>query len=263
MTSEECLATKGLVMLWDVDFFFMTLQFLDYSFQDPVENLACDEALLDQAESRQGPEILRFWESTVPFVVLGFSNPFRTETFHEACATAGIPILRRCSGGGTVLQGPGCVNYALILSMENRPELKSVTCANRFVMGRNAAILQALCGGSITVNGITDLSLNGRKFSGNAQRRRRRYLLFHGTFLLEADLTQIDRFLPLPARQPTYRQGRSHAEFLTMLPIPRSILKQGFQQGWQATLPSAPLPREQIQHLVQTRYSQSDWNFRI
>jgi lipoate---protein ligase len=239
------------------------MQFIDYSFQNPAENLACEEALLDQAECRQGSEILRFWESTVPFVVLGFSNSFRTEAFPEACAAAGIPILRRCSGGGTVLQVPGCLNYALILSMENRPELASVTGTNRFVMDRNAAILQSLCGGSITVNGITDLSLDGRKFSGNAQRRRRRYLLFHGTFLMEADLALIDRFLPLPVRQPSYRRGRSHADFLTTLPIPRSLLKQGFQQGWQATLPAIPLPREHIQQLVQSRYSRSDWNLRI
>jgi lipoate---protein ligase len=237
--------------------------FLDYSFPTPAENLACDEALLDQAESRHGPEMLRFWESTLPFVVLGFSNPFRTETFAEACAAAGIPILRRCSGGGTVWQGPGCLNYALILSMENRPELKSVPCTNRFVMGQNAAILQPLFDRPITVNGITDLSLNGRKFSGNAQRRRRRYLLFHGTFLLETDLAQMDRFLRDPARQPTYRHGRSHAEFLTTLPISRSVLKGVFQQGWQATLSSGPLPWETIEQLVQSRYSQAGWNFRI
>jgi lipoate---protein ligase len=240
----------------------IAMQFIDYSFPTPAENLACDEALLDQAESDHGTECLRFWESSVPFVVLGRSNPFRTETFPVACAAAGIPIHRRCSGGGTVLQGPGCLNYTLILSIADRPELESVTSTNRFVMIRNSTLLQPLIDRPITVDGVTDLSLDGRKFSGNAQRRRRRFTLFHGTFLIDFDLTQIDRFLPLPTRQPDYRNNRSHAEFLISIPIPRSTLKQAFQEGWQATNPAVSPPCELIRHLVVSQYSRPDWNFK-
>jgi lipoate---protein ligase len=241
----------------------IAMRFLDHTCPTPAENLACDEALLDEAESNDGGECLRFWESRIRFIVLGFSNPFRTETFPDACAASGIPILRRCSGGGTVLQGPGCLNYNLILSIENHPELESVTSTNRFVMSRNAAILQPLVDRLITVDGITDLSLEGRKFSGNAQRRRRRFALFHGTFLIDFDLAQIDQFLPLPARQPNYRQNRSHAKFLTSIPIARRILKQALQEGWNATLPSGPVPDERIQELVESRYGQPAWNLKV
>jgi lipoate---protein ligase len=237
------------------------MQFLDYTFTNPAQDLACDEALLDQAEAHGG-EFLRFWEPTVPFVVLGFSNPLRTETFPDACTAAGVPILRRCSGGGTVLQGPGCLNYALILSMEARPELQSVTGTNRFVMTRNAAILQPLLEGQVTVNGFTDLALEGRKFSGNAQRRRRRFVLFHGTFLLEMNPNLMDRLLPIPSRQPAYRQQRSHGEFLSSLPLPRQTLREAFRRGWHATEPSASIPHQQVQQLVNTKYALASWNFK-
>src|SRR5437867_839825 len=109
----------------------------------------------------------------------------------QACARRGIPILRRCSGGGTVLQGPGRLNYSLLLRIESAAALQTVTATNRFVMERNRAALETLLIGSsrgeeaqssefalrtprseLSVCGHTDLALEGRKFSGNAQRRR-------------------------------------------------------------------------------------------
>src|SRR5204863_6569004 len=110
---------------------------------------------------------------------------------------------RRCSGGGAVLQGPGCLNYSLVLRLDSHPALHTVTGTNRFVMERNRAALESfLIRGTppqealfsksdignwkseIAVRGHTDLALGDHKFSGNAQRRRRRAVLFHGTFLL-------------------------------------------------------------------------------
>jgi len=93
------------------------MQLLDLTFPTPQENLACDEALLEMCERGYDREILRFWEPSSLFVVLGYSNPVSTEVDHEACRTAGVPILRRYSGGGTVLQGSGCFDYALVLEV--------------------------------------------------------------------------------------------------------------------------------------------------
>src|ERR1039458_3609667 len=91
------------------------MRHLDLTIPSPAENLACDEALLDWCESGTGAECLRFWESPEPFVVVGYANKVETEVNVAACEARKIPILRRCSGGGTVAQGPGCLNYALIL----------------------------------------------------------------------------------------------------------------------------------------------------
>src|ERR1019366_4870445 len=98
------------------------LHSLDLTLPTPAENLACDEALLDACEAGRHPPVLRFWESPEHFVVVGYSNPVATEVNVEACQAAGVPILRRCTGGGTVVQGPGCLNYALILPIEMEGE---------------------------------------------------------------------------------------------------------------------------------------------
>src|SRR5690606_18418653 len=87
---------------------------VDYHFTKPEENLSCDEVLLDFCESNNGPELLRFWESPSYFVVLGYTKSLQKEVNISECKQQRIPILRRCSGGGTVLQGSGCLNYSLI-----------------------------------------------------------------------------------------------------------------------------------------------------
>jgi lipoate-protein ligase A len=233
---------------------------LDLTLPSPAENLACDEALLDQAEARGGSGVLRFWESATHFVVLGYANKVHEEVDIEACRACGVPVLRRCSGGGTVLQGLGCLNYSVILRIDDTPELHSITGANRFVMERNRQALASLLGKAVTVEGHTDLAAGGLKFSGNAQRRKRDWLLFHGTFLLSFDLGLIEKLLLPPPRQPEYRQGRSHATFVTQLNIASDVVKSTLREAWAANTPKTDIPNERITKLVAEKYSRDAWN---
>src|SRR5450432_4760006 len=110
------------------------MKLLDLSLPTPAENLACDEALLDWGEEESGGEILRFWEPREYFVVVGYANKVSSEANVPACGAEGIPILRRCSGGGTVLQGPGCLNYSLALKTDGRPEVETIPITNHYIM---------------------------------------------------------------------------------------------------------------------------------
>ena len=213
----------------------MPLPFLDLTLPSPAENLACDEALLDLFEERGGTGLLRFWEPENYFVVVGYANHVRTEVNVPACDAAGIPIFRRCSGGGTVLQGPGCLNYSLVLKINQAGPLQSITSANRFIMEQNRTAIQACSSrreeahSSVEVLGHTDLALVPRpsslapslKFSGNAQRRKKHFLLFHGTFLLNFDLQLVEKYLRTPSKEPDYRKGRPHKDFLMNLICPQ------------------------------------------
>jgi lipoate-protein ligase A len=236
------------------------LRWLDLTLPTPAANLACDEALLDQAEAHGGAGVLRFWESALPFVVLGYANKWREEVNSEACRARGVPVLRRCSGGGTVSQGPGCLNYSVILRIDAEPGLSSITGANRFVMERNRRALASLLGRAVTVEGHTDLAVDGRKFSGNAQRRKREWLLFHGTFLLNFDFALMEKLLRPPPRQPEYRRGRPHAEFLTRLSLSAQTVKSALRGAWGARAPHTDVPHERITRLVEEKYSREEWN---
>lgn len=235
------------------------LQLLDLTLLTPAENLACDEALLNHCETCGGAA-LRFWESAVPFVVVGYANAVAREANLSACEADGVPILRRCSGGGTVLQGPGCLNYALVLKIASDTALATVSGANKFILHRTATALSGLLDEPVQLCGDTDLVWRGLKFSGNAQRRRRTHLLFHGTVLLGFDLALVEKYLPQPSRQPDYRQARSHREFITNLPLSTNAVKRALTAAWQADTLLAPWPEEETRRLVRERYSLAEWN---
>lgn len=239
------------------------MKLLDLTLASPAENLACDEALLDSCESGAGEEILRFWEPHEYFVVVGYANKVATEVNQATCEARGIPILRRSSGGGTVLQGPGCLNYTLVLRIEANGPLHSISAANRFIMERNRAALESLLQRQVKVEGHTDLAVNGLKFSGNSQRRRRHFLLFHGTFLLIFNTALVEILLLPPSKQPDYRQHRSHTDFLANLAVPATTIKAALAQTWKATVPLSDVPRAQIETLVREKYTTRAWSFKF
>ena len=238
------------------------MKYLDLTLPTPAENLACDEALLDWREEGGGAEILRVWEPQQYFLVLGYANKASQEINLEVSRERGIPILRRCSGGGTVLQGPGCLSYSLILKIDEGNAFHSISETNCSIMERNAAVLTSLLGKAVTVQGFTDLAVNNLKCSGNAQRRKRAWILFHGTFLLDLKPGLMEELLLLPAKQPDYRQNRSHTEFLTQLRVPIYLVKEALQKFWGSTEPLLKIPRARIEDLVRDKYSQAAWNLK-
>ena len=149
------------------------MKYCDLSLSSPEENLACDEALLDFCETNGG-EVLRVWETSRYFVVVGYANKASREVDLTFCQANTIPILRRCTGGGTVLQGPGVLNYTLILRTDAAGPFKSITSTNEFVMARQQAAMSTLLHARVERQGCTDLTIGGMKFCGNAQRRQTR-----------------------------------------------------------------------------------------
>ena len=235
------------------------MKYLDLTFADPAENLACDEALLTWFEARQTEEcLLRIWQPEKHFVVLGHSNKLTLEVDSSACGAADVPVLRRISGGGAVLQGPGCLNYSLIFNAEIA-KLGSVSELFWYVLQRHQRLVEKLKKVDVRIDGISDLTVAGRKFSGNAQYRKRVYALVHGTFLLNFDLALIERCLFMPARQPEYRRNRPHARFVANLQIDSGLLRAGLIQTWEANREFTEIPQAAIDSLAQARYRKTEW----
>jgi lipoate-protein ligase A len=240
------------------------MKHLDLTLASPAENLACDETLLDACEENGGEEILRFWEARETFVVVGYANKIATEVNVENCREKKIPILRRCSGGGTVLQGVGCLNYSLVLEIVENSPLASISSANKFIMERNCAAIETLLPESkISVSGHTDLALGDLKFSGNSQRRKKHFLLFHGTFLLNFDLALVGEFLRMPSLQPDYRASRSHDDFLMNLNLAASEVKSALKKVWNTKDELKDSQLLEIQKLATQKYSTDEWNFKL
>jgi lipoate-protein ligase A len=229
----------------------------------PVEELACEEALLLALDAGHRDEFLRIWEFKAPVVVLGRASRREGEANVPQCLAQGVPILRRCSGGTAILGGPGCLMYTVGFSLRDRPSLRSVEEAHRFVLDPLAAALARRLDG-VARQGICDVAWNDRKISGNCLRMLKEAVLYHGTLLYDLPPERIEAFLnPDPPRQPEYRRGRRHEEFVATLPLSREQLIAAIEEAFPTQGDFGPLPRDWFEKAMSERYSRPEWHERI
>jgi lipoate-protein ligase A len=177
-----------------------------------AENLAVDEAAV-RTVSEKGLHSLRFWWGGSPAVVVGFSEKVDQAVNVGACRMLGVDVLRRSTGGGSVLQTGGVFNYSFVRPLDRMLDPRR---AFRFGTDLIIAVLKSL-GLTGRPEGISDVAIGNRKISGNAQAQRRRALIVHGTLLVDFDCDLAGKVLPYPMREPDYRRGRGHREFLISL----------------------------------------------
>lgn len=236
------------------------MKLLDLTLPTPAENLALDEALLDAAEAGElSEEVLRLWESPRPVVVVGRSSRVADEVNVPACEAAGMPILRRASGGAAIVAGPGCLMYAVVLRYDSREHLRMIDEAHRHVLGIVSRAVGALVPG-VEHCGTSDLAIGSRKFSGNSLRCKRDHFLYHGTLLYDFDLLSIERYLKTPPRQPEYRARREHSAFVTNLQASAQKLRRALSAAFGASEPLERWPKPRMQRLVDERYGHVHWN---
>jgi lipoate-protein ligase A len=238
------------------------MKLLDLTLATPAENLSLDEALLDAAEAEPArDEVLRLWEPPRPLVVVGRSSNVEREVNVGVCRQRGVPIFRRASGGAAIVAGPGCLMYAVVLSYARHPELRMLDRAHEFVLTRVASGLWSL-GLPAQLQGTSDLVIESRKVSGNSLRCKRDHLLYHGTLLYDFDLTLVGELLRMPPRQPEYRAGRPHGQFVANLPVGADSLRVALASAFAADKLLDNWPLEQTASLVASRYGRDDWNAR-
>ncbi len=229
------------------------------------EQLALDEALLEEAhEVRLHVAVARTWMATAPTVVVGSSSRIDDEVDREACAREGVRIARRPSGGLTVVVGPGCVMWSVIVPLGGPPP--AIERIHGTLLDSLCASLQA-AGAPVVRCGSSDLAIRAadgdRKVSGNALRVRRGGILYHGTLLDAFDLSLVSRVLRHPPREPGYRQGRDHAAFLANLGLGRERLDAVVRQAFRADVLTESWPVARVAELVRERYDDPVWTERL
>ncbi|MEA3490126.1 MAG: lipoate--protein ligase family protein [Candidatus Omnitrophota bacterium] len=239
------------------------MKIVEYIAATPEENIAMDELLLKKAESGDEGETLRFWSSEKYFVAAGRACRVAEDCFLERCRVDDVRIIRRTSGGGTVLQGPGCLNYSAVLSYDRDERYRVVRDSYRRILKRVSEAFGSR-GHEVEFFPVSDLAFGGRKISGNAQARKRKYFLHHGTFLFDFDLGKISYYLKHPRREPDYRNRRLHERFLTNIPITFGELKElitgVFSPSGDVWRPGREDLRN-LDELVREKFSDDNWNY--
>jgi lipoate-protein ligase A len=231
--------------------------FLDRTLPTLAENLALDEALLLDAV-RGGAEVLRVWQWPELAVVLGAGGRIADDVHEERCRADGVALVRRSSGGGTVLLGPGCLLYTVVIAYQRNPAFTQIIPSYRYILSRIVAGLRAVAP-HLDVRGSSDIADMERKVSGNAQQRKRTHLLQHGTLLYDFDIARIADYLKAPPRQPDYRRQREHRDFLTNLPTDADTLKRCLRTAWGAVGELACVPTDLLRQLVVDKHSRDEW----
>ena len=147
-------------------------------------------------------------------VVLGRGSRPEVELHLEHCVADGVPVLRRHGGGCAVVLDPGNVVVAAALPVSG------ILGSRRYFDQLSAWLIEGLARTGIPGiyrDGICDLVRADQKIGGACIHRSKDLLFYSATLLVRPDLAKVERYLRHPPREPEYRRGRPHGEFMGML----------------------------------------------
>jgi lipoate-protein ligase A len=153
---------------------------------DPRTNLAIEERLMRDLETEQA--LLMFYINE-PSVIIGRNQNTLEEINRAYVQKHGIHVVRRLSGGGAVYHDFGNLNFSFI----TRNTRKNFHNFRKFA----APVIHLLneLGAPAEMRGASDIVIEGRKVSGNAQYATAKRLVTHGTLLFDSDLSQVEEAL--------------------------------------------------------------------
>lgn len=159
--------------------------------KNPYKNLAIENYIFEHIPVHSGggftSQRLLFYTNS-PCVVVGKNqNPWK-ETNFPIINDLHIPLIRRLSGGGTVVHDLGNVNYSY---MTSRAEFSREKFGSIVVSEVNKLPLD----NPIYQNERGDLMCDGKKLSGSAYKIAKGKSYHHGTMLLNSNLSVLRKFL--------------------------------------------------------------------
>jgi len=169
---------------------------------------------LVEAVRADGKPRIRLRRYTGLSVVCGRGSRPEVELRLDAIQEDRVPVLRRPGGGCAVVLDPGNVIVSVVLNLPGVAGIKSAFA------GISDWIIEGLSRSGVsrvTRKGISDLALGERKIGGSCIYRSRDLLYYSTTLLVEPDLELVERYLEHPPREPEYRGGRTHREFMGSL----------------------------------------------
>ena len=229
--------------------------------RDPAFNLAAEEFLLSRFPRG---DYLMLWVNDPAVIVGKFQNPYG-EVSLNLCRAAGIPVVRRNSGGGTVYHDRGNLNYTVLTDRgEDFPDFA------RFLAPVVSLLLEL--GVEAEIRDTSALFAGGKKFSGSAQSNLKNRLLHHGTLLFDADLEALCRVTGHARETVVSKAIRSNPSPVTNLkPLLSAAGREMTMEDFASLVSAAFAPdtvrsfteaeREEIGALADAKYRSWEWNF--
>lgn len=238
------------------------LNYLDLTTTDPAWNLAVEEYVFDQLPKDRMYVML--WQNDHAIIIGKHQNTL-AEINESYVKEQGIRVVRRLSGGGAVYHDMGNLNFTIIADADG----------DALDFGRFCDIvIRALdrVGVKAERNGRNDMTIDGKKFSGNAQYIRQGRVMHHGTILFDSNASVLANALQVdPAKiqakgiksvrsrvtnvRPCLPWDMTLSQFREILL--QSILEQFPGEAYALT----EADKAAVQRIKENRYDTWDWNF--
>ncbi|MDP8239782.1 MAG: hypothetical protein P9X24_11895 [Candidatus Hatepunaea meridiana] len=180
-----------------------------------VRDYDFDNDLIETVRQTREPG-LKVYQPAGTAVVLGRGSDPNKEINYDACLTEGVTVYQRPGGGCTVVLDTGNVIVSVVLPIEGFSN-------NRLYFNKLSQWLidklEQIGIPGVYQESVSDLVYNGKKFCGSCIQRNKDYLYYSTTLLVEPQVQIMERYLTYPPREPEYRNGRSHTEFVGSLPV--------------------------------------------
>ncbi|MCL2834606.1 MAG: lipoate--protein ligase [Treponema sp.] len=229
---------------------------------DPAYNLALEQAVFDSADPSDAYFML--WQNHNAIIIGRHQNTL--EEINSAFVTEhGISVVRRLSGGGAVYHDLGNLNFTFITPAGTADKIDF----SFFCRPVQKALLPL--GVPVEISGRNDMTVEGKKFSGNAQYIKNNRIMHHGTILFDSDLQMLSGALKAKDKVESKAVKSVPGKVTNIKPYMEKIIDfQKFRdifmknmiaefQMQELSLTSGHL--EMAADLREKVYSQWDWNY--
>lgn len=171
---------------------------VDTGLRPAAENIALNRALLEARQAREIPATLRFLSFT-PSALLGYHQSAEQELNLDYCASHGIAIQRRITGGGAIYMDQAQLGWELYLTRQDLGTADMTVIARRICEAAARGI--SGLGVKARYRPRNDIEVDGRKISGTGGAFDGDALMYQGTLLIQFDVEKMLRVLRIPAEK--------------------------------------------------------------
>jgi lipoate-protein ligase A len=169
-----------------------------------------DDDLIETVSRGRQPAF-KIYIAPLTAVVLGKGSKPEAELKMPNIRADGIPVLRREGGGCAVVLDAGNVIVSFALPVSGIKDNK------RYFTRISGWLIESLKRAGVEGvrrEGGSDLAMGDRKIGGSCIYRTNEILYYSTTLLVQADVFLMERYLRHPPREPDYRRGRTHRDFV-------------------------------------------------
>ncbi|PIN79858.1 hypothetical protein COV16_02030 [Candidatus Woesearchaeota archaeon CG10_big_fil_rev_8_21_14_0_10_34_8] len=229
-------------------------------------NMAIDESILEHISEGKAKPTVRLYGWNPAAITIGNFQCREDEVDMNACKEAGVPVVRRITGGGAVFHEHE-ITYSILAPETFFP--KHIQQSYQIICG---VVIEALdkLGIAAQYRPINDIVVGSRKISGSAQTRRKGVLLQHGTILLDVNIAKMFSLLTISKEKISDKYVQSVKKLVTSLLEQNEKLKEeqvidalmeAFSEGKQVEI--GRLSKEEFtraHYIMKSKYETEEWN---